>query len=104
MRLIDETRRINPNLVRLGNRVCKISMALMQLLISRLLMAPSFRLSVVILFALRTLTLFISKIRFNHKYRYPNVVPGWPLIGNTLDVPYPAGMFTRELTKKYGEM
>ncbi|KAL6408581.1 putative cytochrome p450 protein [Ilyonectria robusta] len=67
-------------------------------------MAPSFGLSVVILFALGTLTLFISKIRYNHKYRYPNVVPGWPLIGNTLDVPYPAGMFTRELTKKYGEM
>jgi hypothetical protein len=46
----------------------------------------------------------ISKLRFNRRYKLPNVVPGWPLIGNTLDVPYPAGMWGRELAKKYGEM
>lgn len=67
-------------------------------------MAPPFGLSVVVLVAFWAVTLFISKIRHNRKYKYPNVVPGWPLIGNMLDVPYPAGMFTRELAKKYGEM
>lgn len=67
-------------------------------------MAPSIGISVAILCAVWIGGFFISKLRYNYKYKFPNVVPGWPLIGNTLDVPYPAGMFTRELTKKYGEM
>jgi hypothetical protein len=50
------------------------------------------------------LNLVVSKIRFNRKYKLPNVVPGWPIIGNTLDVPYPAGMWGVDMAKKYGEM
>jgi len=47
---------------------------------------------------------FVSKIAFDRKYKLPNVVPGWPLLGNTLDVPYPAGMWGKDMAKKYGEM
>lgn len=50
------------------------------------------------------LNLIISKIRYNRKYKFPNVVPGYPIIGSTLDIPYPAGMWAAEKTKKYGEM
>lgn len=67
-------------------------------------MALSIGFSVVILCTIWVLQLFVSKIRYNRKYKFPNVVPGWPVIGNTLDVPYPAGMFTTALAKKYGEM
>lgn len=67
-------------------------------------MAPSLGLSVVLLLIAWILKLFISKIRYNYKYKFPNVVPGWPLVGNTLDVPYPAGIYNKNLAKKYGEM
>ena len=50
------------------------------------------------------LNLAVSKFCFNRRYKLPNVVPGWPFIGNTLDVPYPAGMWGIEMAKKYGEM
>lgn len=50
------------------------------------------------------LNLAVSKFRFNRRYKLPNVVPGWPFIGNALDVPYPAGMWGAEMAKKYGEM
>jgi hypothetical protein len=46
----------------------------------------------------------VSTWRFNRKYKLPNVVSGWAIIGNTLDVPYPAGMWGKEMAKKYGEM
>lgn len=46
----------------------------------------------------------VSKIRFNRKYKFPNVVPGWPIIGNVLDIPYPGGMWGAAMTKKHGEM
>ncbi|CZR56821.1 related to cytochrome P450 [Phialocephala subalpina] len=50
------------------------------------------------------LNLVVSKICFNRKYKFPNVVPGWPIIGNALDIPYPAGMWAAAMTKKHGEM
>ena len=50
------------------------------------------------------LNLAVSKFRFNRRYKFPNVVPGWPLIGNMLDVPYPAGVWGIEMAKKHGEM
>jgi len=47
----------------------------------------------------------ISKHQFNKKYRYPNIVPGLPILGNSLQVPFPAaGMWGVETAKKYGEM
>ncbi len=61
-------------------------------------------LAVLVLFVAWVSKLLISKIQYNYKYKFPNVVPGRPLIGSTLDVPYPAGMYTRELAKKYGEL
>ncbi|KIY01267.1 uncharacterized protein Z520_02819 [Fonsecaea multimorphosa CBS 102226] len=46
----------------------------------------------------------IAWYQFNRKYKLPPKVPGWPIIGNTLDVPFPAGMWLVETSKKYGEM
>lgn len=47
----------------------------------------------------------ISRYQFNKKYRFPNVVPGLPILGNSLQVPFPAaGMWGVETAKKYGEM
>lgn len=57
-----------------------------------------------VLFALFLRRRIVQKIHFAKKYRFPNVVPGWPIIGNFLDVPYPAGMWGVEMAKKYGEM
>ena len=46
----------------------------------------------------------VSTIQFQRKYKLPNVVPGRPLIGNMLDVPYPSGMWGVGMAKKYGEI
>ncbi|CZR68763.1 related to cytochrome P450 [Phialocephala subalpina] len=47
----------------------------------------------------------ISRYRFNKKYKFPNVVPGLPILGNSLQVPFPAaGMWGVETARKYGEM
>lgn len=46
----------------------------------------------------------VSRFRFNSKYRLPPEIPGWPIIGNTLDVPFPGGVWGHEMAKKYGEM
>jgi hypothetical protein len=46
----------------------------------------------------------ISNWQFNKKYKLPPTVPGWPLIGNALDMPFPGGMWGVKMAKKYGEM
>lgn len=46
----------------------------------------------------------ISSWQFNRKYKLPPVVPGWPLLGNALDMPFPGGMWGVKMAKKYGEM
>ena len=46
----------------------------------------------------------VAKIRYKRKYNLPNSVPGWPIIGNSLDVPFPGGMWGVEMARKYGEM
>lgn len=48
--------------------------------------------------------LLLSSIRFRLKYKFPNVVPGWPIVGNFFDVPYPTGMWALDKAQKYGEM
>lgn len=67
-------------------------------------MAISASYSGLIIIAALLLRWVISTIQFNRKYKLPNVVPGWPLIGNMLDVPYPSGMWGIEMAKKHGEM
>ncbi|KIM93630.1 hypothetical protein OIDMADRAFT_137246 [Oidiodendron maius Zn] len=67
-------------------------------------MIPSLGYAVLLIIGSFVLNLVVSKIRFNRKYKFPNVVPGWPIIGNMLDVPYPAGMWGVDMAKKYGEM
>jgi hypothetical protein len=67
-------------------------------------MAYSLAYTVPVMIGIFVINLIVSKVRFNRKYKLPNVVPGWPLIGNSLDVPYPAGMWGVEMGKKYGEM
>lgn len=48
---------------------------------------------------------FVSqKIAFRLKYKFPTQVPGWPIVGNTTQMPHPAGMWCWDLAKKYGEM
>lgn len=54
-----------------------------------------------ILFVLRTA---INRYNFNKRYKLPPRIPGWPIIGNTLDVPFPGGMWGVENANKYGEM
>ncbi|KAH9207922.1 cytochrome P450 [Leptodontidium sp. 2 PMI_412] len=46
----------------------------------------------------------ITQYRFNKKYKLPPVVPGWPIVGNALDIPNPGGMWAHEQAQKYGEM
>ncbi|KIW61235.1 hypothetical protein PV05_01384 [Exophiala xenobiotica] len=46
----------------------------------------------------------VARYQFQKKYKLPPSVPGWPLIGNSLDVPFPAGMWTYKMAQKYGEM
>lgn len=46
----------------------------------------------------------VSNWRFNRKYKLPPVVPGWPLLGNALNMPFPGGMWGVGMAKKYGEM
>ena len=42
---------------------------------------------------------------FNKKYKFPNRMPGWPIVGNTFQVPpYHQGPWAHETAKKYGEM
>ena len=39
------------------------------------------------------------------KYRYPNLVPGLPIFGNSFQMPSTGqGPFLEQLAKKYGEM
>jgi hypothetical protein len=45
-----------------------------------------------------------ARYLFNQKYKFPNVVPGWPVVGNSFDVPFPGGMWGVETARKYGEM
>lgn len=46
----------------------------------------------------------VARYQFQKKYKLPPSVPGWPLIGNSLDVPFPAGMWTYKMAQRYGEM
>jgi hypothetical protein len=47
---------------------------------------------------------FWARYQFNKKYKLPPVIPGWPIIGNSLDVPFPGGMWGVRAAKEYGEM
>ncbi|KAH9204677.1 cytochrome P450 [Leptodontidium sp. 2 PMI_412] len=47
--------------------------------------------------------LTVSKVR-GRKYRLPNVVPGWPILGNSLEPVFPGGMWGKKMAEKYGEM
>lgn len=58
-------------------------------------------LAVVALIIFKTL---LSRHQFKSKYKFPPAIPGLPIIGNTLDVPFPAGVWGHEMAKKYGEM
>ncbi|KAH7161954.1 hypothetical protein B0J13DRAFT_632694 [Dactylonectria estremocensis] len=46
----------------------------------------------------------VARYRYNSKFKLPPEIPGWPIIGNTLDVPFPAGVWGHEMAKKHGEM
>lgn len=46
----------------------------------------------------------IVRVRFRRKFKFPPSPPGKPLVGNMLDVPWPAGMWGVDLANKYGEM
>ncbi|KAK5219673.1 hypothetical protein LTR72_008057 [Exophiala xenobiotica] len=67
-------------------------------------MVISFAYSALLVIVAFVLRWVISSILFNRKYKLPNVVPGWPVIGNMLDVPYPSGMWAVRMAKKHGEM
>lgn len=68
-------------------------------------MAPSVALVAAgLLLLLLGTTYLISSWQFNQKYKLPPVVPGWPLLGNALDMPFPGGMWGVKMAKKYGEM
>ena len=46
----------------------------------------------------------VSDFRFRRRYRLPPSPPGWPILGNMLDIPWPAGMWGVKMAKKYGDM
>ncbi|KPM39839.1 hypothetical protein AK830_g6731 [Neonectria ditissima] len=46
----------------------------------------------------------VTRYRYNSNYKLPPEIPGWPIIGNTLDVPFPGGVWGHEMAKKHGEM
>lgn len=50
-------------------------------------------------------SLWIEDYLHLKKYRYPNLVPGLPLIGNMLQMPATDhGPYLQKLSEKYGEM
>ncbi|KAJ5174153.1 uncharacterized protein N7482_000030 [Penicillium canariense] len=53
------------------------------------------------IFAIRQV---VAKIQFKRKYKLPPTIPGWPIVGNTLNMPIPSGMWGHEMAMKYGEM
>jgi hypothetical protein len=47
----------------------------------------------------------VGNLKFNAKYRLPNVVPGLPLIGNVHQLPREAAcLHFEKLAKQYGEV
>lgn len=53
------------------------------------------------------LTHMVKSYRFHQKYKFPNLVPGLPVLGNLLDVPKDiAGrrLYLHKLAQKYGEV
>jgi hypothetical protein len=67
-------------------------------------MATSFGILAASLLVLLAVRQLISRWQFNRKYKLPPVVPGWPLLGNALDMPFPGGMWGVKMAQKYGEM
>ena len=65
---------------------------------------PSLSLSILILVAAIVLYQSLLSFRWNQKYMLPPRVPGWPIVGNALDVPFPGGMWGVKMAKKYGDM
>jgi len=45
-----------------------------------------------------------TSILWHRKYRLPPQVPGLPILGNSLQVPFPSGMWLKGLADQYGEM
>ena len=58
-------------------------------------------LGTVVIFVIRALLL---RYRYRSTYRFPAEIPGWPIIGNSLDVPFPGGVWGHQMAKQYGEM
>lgn len=47
----------------------------------------------------------VGDIRLQRKYRFPNLVPGLPIVGNALQMPsIDQGPYLYQLSKKYGEL
>lgn len=67
-------------------------------------MAYSIAVGVALLLLLLSANYILSVWNFNRKYKLPPSVPGWPIVGNSLGMPFPAGMWSIEQAKKYGEM
>lgn len=66
-------------------------------------LSPSSIAVLVVVIAIIVKTL-LSRRQYKAKYKLPPAIPGWPIIGNTLGVPFPAGVWGHEMAKKYGEM
>lgn len=49
--------------------------------------------------------IFVENLKFKAKYRFPNVVPGLPILGNVHQLPTDAAcLHFEKLAEKYGEM
>lgn len=64
----------------------------------------SFSLSLLVLVVIAILHQLFSNYRWNKKYKLPPRVPGWPIVGNALDIPFPGGMWGVKMAKIYGDM
>lgn len=59
------------------------------------------------LLLLGLLIYLVNFYRFHQKYKFPNLVPGVPILGNILDVPKDDAsrrLYLHKLAQKYGEV
>lgn len=81
-----------------------MSSSLWQSLGSGLLRLVAGLLAVTIFFIVRRL---VHDYQYEKKYRFPPIVPGLPIIGNSLQLPTRVGLqgpYLAKLAERYGEM
>jgi len=80
-------------------------MALPQVPFGQLLMGAPLFLTPVLLLITFAAWKYIQYVNFKARYKFPNPVPGLPVLGNSLQMPSTGqGPFLEQLARKHGEM